>query len=171
MLTKTRALLCGFLLSIIGLTVEAAIDVYQFKNEQDRQRFQQLTSELRCPKCQNQNIADSNAPIAQDLRTKIQAMLTENKSDQAIIDYMIDRYGDFVLYQPRMDKKTYILWFGPAVLLILGIIVVVFISRRNTSRLHSGAENADALDEQQRKQLETLLSDTGNSSSYPGEHQ
>lgn len=140
----------------------AAIDVYQFNNEQDRERFQHLTNELRCPKCQNQNIADSNAPIAQDLRTKIHTMLTEQRSDKEIIDYMIARYGDFVLYQPRMDSKTYILWFGPITLLLIGMGVVFFISRKNTVKTGTKGSELVSLDAQQQKQLADLLNDKGN---------
>lgn len=146
-------------LLLVSVNIHAAIDVYEFKNESDRARFQQLTGELRCPKCQNQNIADSNAPIAQDLRTKIQLMLTEKKTDQEIIDYMIDRYGDFVLYQPRVDSRTWILWFGPAVLLVLGILVVVSISRRNASKSTADQLAVNTLDEQQQIQLAALLND------------
>jgi cytochrome c-type biogenesis protein CcmH len=165
MLNKRYLNLWGLLLLLVSLTAQAAIDVYTFNNDGDRARFQQLTAELRCPKCQNQNIADSNAPIAQDLRNKIQLMLSEKKSDKEIIDYMIERYGDFVLYQPRMDKKTWILWFGPAVLLALGIIVVIVIGRRNAVKANSDTLAANALDAQQKKQLETLLNDTGKHSS------
>lgn len=147
----------------------AAIDVYQFKSEQDRARFQQLTAELRCPKCQNQNIADSNAPIAEDLRNKIHSMLTEQRSDQEIIDYMIARYGDFVLYQPRMDKKTYLLWFGPAVLFFIGFAVVVFIGRKNKASITASETNdantPAALDAQQQQQLADILNDSGKQSS------
>lgn len=157
---KLTLLLCA---SLLVSPVFATIDVYQFNSEQDRIRFQTLTTELRCPKCQNQNLADSNAPIAQDLRTKIHSMLTEQRSDQEIIDYMIARYGDFVLYQPRMDTKTYILWFGPAALLILGVGVVFWISRKNTAQATTTAIESDSLDAQQQQQLADLLNDKGNS--------
>ncbi len=165
MLTKICLRLCGLLLLVVNLAALAAIDVYRFNNDADRVRFQQLTAELRCPKCQNQNIADSNAPIAQDLRNKIQLMLSEKKTDKEIIAYMIERYGDFVLYQPRVDKKTWILWFGPAALLALGIIVVIAIGRRNAAKVNSDTLAANALDAQQKKQLEALLNDTGKHSS------
>ncbi|MEQ1637962.1 MAG: cytochrome c-type biogenesis protein [Methylococcales bacterium] len=165
MLNKTSLKVLVLWLMLAAINAYAAIDVYQFNNESDRMRFHQLTAELRCPKCQNQNIADSAAPIAQDLRTKIQAMLTEKKSDKEIIDYMIDRYGDFVLYQPRMDRRTWLLWFGPAILLVLGIIVVVLISRRNASQNTADRLAVNTLDEQQQKQIESLLNDTGKHSS------
>ncbi len=170
MLTTTRFLFllrCLPLALLLGLGSSpafSAIDVYQFNNETDRERFYTLTTELRCPKCQNQNIADSNAPIAQDLRTKIHAMLGENRSDQEIIDYMIARYGDFVLYQPRMNTKTYILWFGPIGLLVMGIGIVIYISRRNSAKIQQNTE-ISTLDPAQQQRLAALLDDTGKKSS------
>ena len=91
---------------VFGLTLtgvaQAAIDTYEFKNDAERDRFRELTKELRCPKCQNQDIADSNAPIATDLRREIFRMLGEGKDNQQIIDFMVDRYGDFVRYKPAL---------------------------------------------------------------------
>jgi cytochrome c-type biogenesis protein CcmH len=101
-------------LSLVGVA-HAAIDTYEFAKEGDRERFRELTKELRCPKCQNQDIADSNAPIAADLRKEIFRMLGEGKDNQQIIDFMVDRYGDFVRYKPALNAKTALLWFGPAV--------------------------------------------------------
>lgn len=163
MLNKSLLMLWLLLASI---NLHAAIDVYQFNSDSDRERFYRLTGELRCPKCQNQNIADSNAPIAKDLRTKIQLMLTEKKTDQEIVDYMIDRYGDFVLYQPRVDRRTWALWFGPALLMILGIIVVILISRRNASKNTTDKLAAATLNEQQQKQLASLLNDTNDTGTH-----
>jgi cytochrome c-type biogenesis protein CcmH len=104
-------------LSLAGVA-HAAIDTYEFAKEGDRERFRELTKELRCPKCQNQDIADSNAPIAADLRKEIFRMLGEGKDNQQIIDFMVDRYGDFVRYKPALNAKTALLWFGPAGLLL-----------------------------------------------------
>ncbi|AZE22149.1 Cytochrome c heme lyase subunit CcmL [Pseudomonas chlororaphis subsp. aureofaciens] len=104
-------------LSIAGVA-HAAIDTYEFANDAERERFRELTKELRCPKCQNQDIADSNAPIAADLRKEIFRMLGEGKDNQQIIDFMVDRYGDFVRYKPALTGKTALLWFGPAGLLL-----------------------------------------------------
>ena len=92
-------------LSMAGVA-HAAIDTYEFAKEGDRERFRELTKELRCPKCQNQDIADSNAPIAADLRKEIFRMLGEGKDNQQIIDFMVDRYGDFVRYKPALNAKT-----------------------------------------------------------------
>jgi len=90
-------------LSLAGVA-KAAIDTYQFRDEAERERYQQLTKELRCPKCQNQDIADSNAPIAADLRREIFRMLGEGKNNQQIVDFMVDRYGDFVRYKPALVR-------------------------------------------------------------------
>ena len=117
--------------AILGLGIagmaHAAIDTYQFANDTDRERFHELTKELRCPKCQNQDIADSNAPIAADLRKEIFRMLGEGKDNQQIIDFMVDRYGDFVRYRPALTGKTALLWFGPAGLLLGGLVIIVVI--------------------------------------------
>ena len=98
---------------VFGLTLtgvaQAAIDTYEFKNDAERDRFRELTKELRCPKCQNQDIADSNAPIAADLRREIFRMLGEGKSNQQIVDFMVDRYGDFVRYKPALSGRTWLL--------------------------------------------------------------
>ena len=102
---------------VLGLTLtgvaHAAIDTYEFANDAERERFRELTKELRCPKCQNQDIADSNAPIATDLRREIFRMLGEGKDNQQILDFMVARYGDFVLYKPALTGKTAVLWFDP----------------------------------------------------------
>src|SRR5690606_30584825 len=102
------------LASVLGLALwgsaQAAIDTYEFGSDSERARFRQLTEELRCPKCQNQNIADSNAPIATDLRREIFRMLEEGKSDDEIVDYLVDRYGDFVRYKPPVNARTLLLW-------------------------------------------------------------
>lgn len=157
-MTRNHSLtITGLVLWLVSASAHSAIDTYEFKDEKNRERFQQLTLELRCPKCQNQNIADSNAPIATDLRAKIHQMLEQNHSDQEILDYMIARYGDFVLYEPEMDRQTWVLWYGPVVLLLLGIAVVVIIARRSRGDAASADRSSDELDENQRKQLELLL--------------
>ena len=146
---------------VFGLTLtgvaQAAIDTYEFKNDAERDRFRELTKELRCPKCQNQDIADSNAPIATDLRREIFRMLGEGKDNQQIIDFMVDRYGDFVRYKPALTAKTAILWFGPLGLLVGGFVVIgVIVGRRRTQR----AESADTLSAEERQRLGTLLDKT-----------
>ena len=146
---------------VFGLTLtgvaQAAIDTYEFKNDAERDRFRELTKELRCPKCQNQDIADSNAPIATDLRREIFRMLGEGKDNQQIIDFMVDRYGDFVRYKPALTGKTAILWFGPLVLLLGGFVVIgVIVGRRRTRR----ATRTDTLSAEERQRLDTVLDKT-----------
>jgi cytochrome c-type biogenesis protein CcmH len=145
------ALLLGLGLNV---TAQAAIDAYQFRDEAERARYSELTRELRCPKCQNQDIADSNAPIAADLRKEIYRMLGEGRSNQQIIDFMVDRYGEFVRYKPELTSRTWLLWFGPAVLLIGGLVVIgVIVGRRRGER----REQVDALSDEERQRLAQLL--------------
>ncbi|KRW59494.1 cytochrome c-type biogenesis protein [Pseudomonas sp. TTU2014-080ASC] len=136
-------------------TAQAAIDTYEFANEAERQRYRNLVEELRCPKCQNQNIADSDAPIAMDLRAQIFRMLEEGKSNDQIIDYLVSRYGDFVLYNPPVTSRTLLLWYGPAGLLVGGFILlgVILVRRRRVSS--EGSASGLSADEQQR--LSALL--------------
>ena len=147
---------------VFGLTLtgvaHAAIDTYEFANDAERERFRELTKELRCPKCQNQDIADSNAPIATDLRREIYRMLGEGKDNQQILDFMVARYGDFVLYKPALTSKTAVLWFGPLALLVGGMVVIgVIVGRR---RRTEQTEGSDTLSVEERKRLDTLLDKT-----------
>ena len=136
----------------------AAIDTYEFANDAERERFRDLTKELRCPKCQNQDIADSNAPIAADLRKEIFRMLGEGKDNQQILDFMVARYGDFVLYKPALTSKTAVLWFGPLALLVGGLVVIgVIVGRRRRTGQVAGS---DTLSAEERKRLDTLLDKT-----------
>ncbi|MDC9728069.1 MAG: cytochrome c-type biogenesis protein CcmH [Methyloprofundus sp.] len=134
----------------------AAIDTYEFKDADKQARFHDLVADLRCPKCQNQNLADSNAAIAQDLRQKIYEMLDAERSNSEIIDYMVARYGDFVLYEPRFNSQNAILWLGPFVLLIAGLLVVIFLVRQR-SKKNTSEDSSMALDAQQQKSLQKVL--------------
>jgi len=149
--------LIGILLLQSSFLLSAAIDVYQFDDPEKEQRFQKLAFELRCPKCQNQNIADSNAEIAKDLRTKIQQMLIAEKSDTEIVDYMVERYGDFVLYEPRVKPQTYLLWYGPGLFLVLGLIAVVLIIRNRNKAYDKTNEQKASLSDSEAKALHDLL--------------
>ena len=146
----------GFLLalSLAPLTL-AAIDTYEFETEAQRQQFYQVSSELRCPKCQNQNIADSDAPIAMDLRREVYRMVTEGKNDQQILDSMVSRYGDFVRYKPALTPATMVLWFAPAALLLGGFIFLLVLLRRRQHALRDTAAQHLSQDEQRR--LQSLL--------------
>ncbi len=106
------------------------VDTYVFEDKVTEARFNALNKELRCPKCQNQNLADSNSPIAADLRREVYELLLQGKADIEIMHYMEERYGEFVLYRPKVNRLTYVLWFGPALLLLIGVLVVIFIIRK-----------------------------------------
>ncbi|MEI6895350.1 MAG: cytochrome c-type biogenesis protein [Colwellia sp.] len=143
-----------FILTLVlvlsGSIVEASpVETYEFRDEVTKIRFQALSKELRCPKCQNQNLADSNSPIAADLRKELYELLQLGKADAEIVNFMVERYGEFVLYRPRFSGLTYILWFGPAVMILLGILVVIVIVRRkplDKKSLVLTAEQQDKLD-------------------------
>jgi cytochrome c-type biogenesis protein CcmH len=130
------------------------VDTYEFRDEVTKIRFQALSKELRCPKCQNQNLADSNSPIAQDLRKELYELLQQGKADSEIVNFMVSRYGEFVLYRPRVSELTYVLWFGPAVLILLGIIVVIIVVRRKPVD-----KKVLALSKEQQDKLQNLLND------------
>jgi len=141
-----RAFFLTLLLLLPGFS-QAAIDAYEFSDEQNEKRFQQLTNELRCPKCQNQNIADSDAPLAADLRREVYRMLEQGEPDENIIDFMVTRYGDFVLYRPRVNEVTWLLWYGPFILLGIGLLTVVLISRNRRQSAGSATEATRTADE------------------------
>jgi cytochrome c-type biogenesis protein CcmH len=103
----------------------APVATYEFASEEQEALFNKLSNELRCLVCQNQSISDSNADLAKDLRDEIYGMLQQGKTEEEIIDFMVARYGDFVLYNPPMKPMTWLLWFGPAFALLAGFIFVV----------------------------------------------
>src|SRR5690606_26232605 len=153
---RMKRLIHGALLGLfLATTAQAAIDTYEFRDEAERERYRTLVEELRCPKCQNQNIADSNAPIAMDLREEIYRMLEEGKSDEQIVEFLVARYGDFVRYKPPVNAKTLALWFGPWALLLVGVgvLTVIFVRRRRDG----GAAAVNTFSEAERARLATLL--------------
>lgn len=114
-----------------------AQDLLTFSSPLNQVRYQSLVEELRCPKCLNQNLADSNAEIAIDLRNQVYTMIEAGKTDQEVIDYMVARYGQFVLYRPQNTGATMLLWYGPFALLALGILLfagVVWRSRHKRAK-------------------------------------
>ena len=130
----------------------AAEDNFSFDTPEQRAQFLSLTSELRCPMCQNQNIADSDAMIAHDMRRKVYTLLKQGKSEQDVIDYMKARYGDFVHYQPPITIATFWLWATPVLFVLLAFI---FIGRRKknekTEDFQAKLAKADALLEQEKE--------------------
>jgi cytochrome c-type biogenesis protein CcmH len=127
------------------------------ENPQAEARLKALAVELRCLVCQNQTLADSNAPLAEDLRREVREMIAKNMSDKEIIDFLVTRYGDFVLYRPPLKTTTTLLWVGPFLLLIGGAIALVMALRRRQKKL------ADvALSEAERNRVAQLLSEGAN---------
>jgi len=116
-----------------------------FENQQQEERFNQLTLELRCLVCQNQNLADSDAQLAHDLRAEVHEMLMAGNTDDEIKQFMVERYGDFVLYRPPVQQNTYLLWMGPFVILLIGAIVLRANIKKRAALLESsqggGTEN------------------------------
>ncbi len=145
-------LLLAMLIALFSWHAAAAIDTWQFKDEAQEQQFRTLTEELRCPKCQNNSIADSNAMIAHDMRQKVYELMQQGQSRQQIIDYMVARYGNFVTYEPPVTPSTIILWLLPALFIVGGGLVIWRSSRRGRA-----AGESLAPDEQTR--LRALLKD------------
>ncbi len=129
---KTAVVLCLLLLSLGA----SAWD------DDDERRWRQLNLELRCLVCQNQSIADSHAPLAEDLRAQVRQMIEAGRSDNEIRHYMTERYGDFVLYRPPFKPTTWLLWLGPALMLGVAVLVVARIRRRPTSKPVAGNDEA-----------------------------
>ncbi|WP_370602265.1 cytochrome c-type biogenesis protein [Citrobacter cronae] len=125
-----RFLLMTLLTALLSFQALAAIDTYPFKNEAQEQQFRQLTAQLRCPKCQNNSIADSNSMIAADMRKKVWQLMEEGQSNQQITDYMVARYGNFVTYEPPVTLATLILWLLPTCFVLGGALVIFRLSRR-----------------------------------------
>lgn len=113
------------LIVLSAYSVSAVEDKFSFDTPAQRESFLKLTAELRCPMCQNQNIADSDAMIAHDMRRKVYALLKQGKTEQEVIDFMKSRYGDFVHYQPPVTAATLWLWAGPVLFIFIALIVVV----------------------------------------------
>ena len=138
----------------------AAVEYKKFDTPQQEEAYKVLIEELRCLVCQNQTIADSNAALAQDLRRQVYEMLQQGKSRDEIATFMTDRYGDFVLYNPPFKAKTGILWIGPVIFLLIGLVMLIVISRRKKVFV-----NIKLSDEEQAKKakVKKLLNDGGQS--------
>jgi len=134
----------------------AAIEEYAFDTDQQEDRFKKLTYELRCPKCLNSNLAGSDAPIAADLRAEIYDQIREGRTNDEIIEFMSSRYGDFILYRPRLTVATFFLWFGPAFLLLAGLVIA---KRMIVNSQQAEVQNDAPLTSSEQEQLRKLLDD------------
>ncbi|CAA6815990.1 MAG: Cytochrome c heme lyase subunit CcmL [uncultured Thiotrichaceae bacterium] len=154
MMYRFLLLLSTLLLSSV---LFAGVEVRSFETPEQEALYNELSEELRCLVCQNQNLAASSAELALDLKEQVYRMVTkEGMSREQIITYMVDRYGDFVLYKPPVKKSTFLLWFGPFILLLIGFFVLM--------RTVKGAKQQPekALDDKQRQAMQDLLNSKEN---------
>ena len=132
---------------LMAVPAMARIEIHSFDDPAKERTYKKLIDELRCLVCQNQNLADSNAELAQDLRRQTYEMVESGATQQEVIDYMVQRYGDFVLYRPPLKNSTLLLWVGPFIILAVGVIVLIlFIRRRSREQTPqlSGSEHERA---------------------------
>jgi len=136
-------------LFLSGSVLADNIDTYKFSSVDQEQQYRHLTESLRCPKCQNNSIADSNAMIASDMRLKVYELLQNGQTPDQVKQYMVARYGNFVTYEPPVMPSTLILWAGPALFVIIGAMVIVLRSKKR------GPD--DEMDAEQQQRLNALL--------------
>lgn len=149
MIPLCRGLLIAALL--LASVARAEVEVRDFDSAAERARYRALIEELRCPQCQNQNLAASDAPIARDLRAEVLRLLREGRSDAEILDHLVARYGEFVRYRPGWQPATYLLWLAPGLLLLVAAAVVAWVLRRQRT------VDAIAPTPEQRAELARLL--------------
>lgn len=140
---------------VLSSAATAVVETYHFDDEVLRERYLSFIDELRCPKCQNQNLSGSNSPIAEDLRKELYRLLVEGKSDTEIIHFMVSRYGEFVLYRPPFNAETALLWFAPVIFLVLGGLMVMLIVRRQKNT--ESEKGLVVLDVSEQQELDRLL--------------
>ncbi|KAA8984268.1 MULTISPECIES: cytochrome c-type biogenesis protein [Gammaproteobacteria] len=143
------------LLAVMLLAMPAAAQE-RFEDPQLRERFSELTRELRCPKCQNESIAESGAPISEDMRERVRRMMREGATDEEIRQAMVDRFGSFVSYRPEFAPRTWALWIGPFVALVIGVGVVLALVARNRARRQL---DSTPLSDEERRRAEQWLRD------------
>ena len=146
-----RTLLIGILGLLLAGTAQARVEVLEFATPEHEERYNKLIAELRCLVCQNQNLADSNAELAVDLRRKTYEMVSKDKSEKEIASFMVERYGDFVLYRPPLNSNTLLLWTGPFIILVIGVSLLIRTIRRRR------AEPAVNVDDASLKAAANLL--------------
>ena len=145
-------LLTVMLISLtLPLSLQARVAAYDFDTPQQEEAYQEMVSELRCLVCQNQNIADSNAELAQDLKRKTYEMVMQGKSKNEIADFMVQRYGDFVLYRPPVTNTTLLLWSGPFIIFVIGMIFLIRVIKAKQQ------DRSDELTAEEKAKAEDLL--------------
>ncbi|MES1943964.1 cytochrome C biogenesis protein [Salinisphaera sp. PC39] len=149
-MTTLRTLAAWLLLT--AALAAAAIEPLNFDDPAKQARYERLLHEFRCLVCQNESLASSGAGLADDLRQEVHRMVAEGKSDAEIRDYLVERYGEFVLYRPPVTTRTYLLWFGPFLLAVVGLAALVIAIRRRSRRTPP-----DTLDDSERERLRRVL--------------
>lgn len=155
--------------------LSASTEMVEFSQPELRERYYKLIQELRCPKCQNQNLADSNAPISTDMKAQVQRMLEQQKSDAEIKAYLVSRYSEFVLYRPSVNQKTWFLWGSPAVILLITLLILYrhFYLRRPAVNGDTQPSQSQLNQDQQRrlsKLLERANDKTSKEAQSSGDH-
>jgi cytochrome c-type biogenesis protein CcmH len=151
-----RALGFAVLSLLLANMAVASTAVVEFSDESLRIRYQQLVQELRCPKCQNQNLADSNSPISEDLRAQVHRLLEQGMTDREIKDYLKSRYSEFILYRPEVNQNTWLLWAAPVLFLLFGLWVLYKMYFNRPSSDISVTQN-DQLSSVDQQRLDRLL--------------
>lgn len=152
-----KTVLLTVLLAIsIPVYAAATLESFKFKTAGDEKHFKELIAELRCLVCQNQSLVDSDAELAHDLRAEVYGMMQAGQTDAEIIDFLVARYGDFVLYSPPVKPATYLLWFGPFVLLTIALALLAFALRRQRR-----PADQKPITEKDRQQLDRILGRPG----------
>ena len=159
-----KKILFFFTALFCSVSAWASIDVLNFTSQEQEKEYQQLTQELRCPQCQNNNIADSNATIAVDMRAKVFELLQEGKSKQQVVDYMVQRYGNFVTYDPPLTAATIMLWVLPLLLVLFGIALVLRRRPKIQNAMQNQEQNVsveqmESLTDAEQQRLQELLKD------------
>ena len=140
---------------LLAAGAQAAVDPYKFDTPEQEEDYKTLIEELRCLVCQNQNLADSNAELAIDLRRQVKEMVAAGSDRDQVVDFMVNRYGDFVLYRPPVKGSTWFLWFGPLILFFVAALALAVVIRRRST----GEAEAEGLTDAERERAEKLLQD------------
>lgn len=150
-----RALGFAVLSLLLANMAVASTAVVEFSDESLRIRYQQLVQELRCPRCQNQNLADSNSPISEDLRAQVHRLLEQGMTDREIKDYLKSRYSEFILYRPEVNQNTWLLWVAPVLFLLFGLWVLyrLYFNRASSDMPLEPNDQLSSVDQQRLDQL------------------
>lgn len=155
-MSKLISILLFSMVLVPSVVMAVPYETFEFDSPESEKMFHTINEELRCVVCQNQSIAESNAKLAQDLRQKVYTMIKQGKSEKDITDFMVQRYGEFVLYRPPFEAKTWLLWFGPVIAFIL---LLVFAMR--FMKLQSTKKPAKSLSEEDLKRIKDLHAQQG----------